>query len=136
MNDLICPFGATLAKDDFACTRAEKIIRRGGAEFACQDSAAHKRCCTLHENLKATALPAFNLEDDLLAVPHGVLSRIQFGGLLGLQRLVTGSPGEKVDDIATLVDDAATRFIAIEQVPFDQLVDDITHYTLARRRRR
>ena len=136
MNDLICPFGATLAKDDFACTRAEKIIRRGGAEFACQDNAAHTRCCTLHENLKATALPAFDLEDDLLAVPHGVLSKIQFGGLLGLQRLVTGSAGEKVDDIATLVDHAATRFNAIEHIPLDQLVDDITHYTLARRRRR
>ena len=136
MSDLICPFGATLAKDDFACKQAEKIIRRGGAEFACKDKAAHTRCSTLHENLKATALPAFDLVDDLLEVPHGVLSKIQFGGLLGLQRLVTGSPGGKVDDIATLVDHAATRFDTIKHIPLDQLVDDITRYTLARRRRR
>jgi len=136
MSDLICPFGATLAKDDFACKQAEKIIRRGGAEFACKDNAAHTRCCKLYENLKATALPAFDLEDDLLQVPHGVLSKIRFGGLLGLQRLVTGSPGETVDDIETLVDEAAARFDAIERIPLEQLVDDITHYTLARRRRR
>ena len=135
MNERICPFSATLAKADFACRQAEQIIRRGGAEFACRSVADHARCTRLFARMKAAGLPAFELEDDLLAVPHGVLARIQFGGLLGLQRLL-GSDSPKVDDIVTLVIAAATHFADIEAIPCEQLVADITGYRLSRRRKR
>ncbi|MDX1696893.1 MAG: hypothetical protein R3308_01330 [Thiohalobacterales bacterium] len=136
MNEQICPFSATLAKDVFGCSRAEQVIRRGGAEFACRDAAAHARCSRLHDCLKASALPALGLEDDLLQVPHGVLARIQFGGLLGLQRLLTGHSETVVSDIDSLVEAAQVRYTAIEAIPCDSLVDDITGYRLPRRRRR
>jgi hypothetical protein len=136
MSDLICPFSATLVKDDFACTQAEQIIRRGGAEIACRSGPLHAHCGRLFEQLKNAALPAFGLEDDLLQVPHGVLAKIQFGGLLGLQRLLADSPGNTVDDIAALVEAASAHFGDIDTIPHDRLVDDITRYQLARRRRR
>lgn len=135
MSDRICPFSATLVKNDFACCHAEQIIRRGGAEFACRSAADHTRCTRLFAHLKATGLPAFELEDDLLQVPHGVLAKIQFGGLLGLQRLLGGS-SQKVDDIAGLVDSAVTHYAQIEAIPCEQLTPDITGYTLSRRRKR
>lgn len=136
MSAAICPFSATLARDDFACKHAEQVIRRGGAEFACQSAAAHARCCRLYDCLKGAALPALGFEDDLLQVPHGVLTRVQFGGLLGLQRLITGESGAAVDDIDSLVDTASTRFDGIESIPCPRLVDDISSYQLPRRRRR
>jgi hypothetical protein len=136
MNELICPFSATLARDDFACRQAERIIRRGGAEFACRSETLHTDCSRLFAQLKNAALPAFDLEDDLLQVPHGVLAKIQFGGLLGLQRLVADSPGDRVGDIAALVEASGARFGGIDAVPHAQLVGDITGYKLARRRRR
>ena len=136
MSDLICPFSATLVKEDFACTQAEQIIRRGGAEFACRSGPLHAHCSRLFDRLKTAALPAFDLEDDLLQVPHGVLAKIQFGGLLGLQRLLEDSPGNTVDDIATLVETASKHFGDIDAIPPDRLVDDITRYQLTRRRRR
>lgn len=135
MSERICPYSATLAKADFACRQAEQVIRRGGAEFACRSDADHTRCTRLFARMKAAGLPAFELDDDLLAVPHGVLAKIQFGGLLGLQRLL-GSDSPRVDDIATLVDAAATRYADIETIPCDQLVADITGYRLSRRRKR
>ena len=135
MSDRICPFSATLAKEDFSCPLAEQIIRRGGAEFACRSDADHTRCTQLFARLKAAALPAFELEDDLLAVPHGVLAKIQFGGLLGLQRLL-GSVKPRVDDIASLVDAAATHYSDIEAIPCERLVGDIAGYKLSRRRKR
>ena len=70
MSDLICPFSATLARNDFACPHAEQIIRRGGAEFSCRAATAHSDCVHLFERLKKVALPEFDLEDDLLQVPH------------------------------------------------------------------
>ncbi|MGB5260848.1 MAG: hypothetical protein WBO34_10040 [Gammaproteobacteria bacterium] len=136
MSDLICPFSATLARDDFACRHAEKIIRRGGAEFACRSSTLHTHCSQLFAALKNAALPAFNVEDDLLQVPHGVLAKIQFGGLLGLQRLVADSPGDTVEDIAALVEASIAHFGDIDAIPHQQLTGDITGYRLARRRRR
>lgn len=136
MSELICPFSATLAKDFFACSRAEQIIRRGGAEFACRDAAAQARCNQLYASMKTVTLPALGLEDDLLQVPHGVLARIQFGGLIGLQRLLTGRTEEKVGDIDRLVEASVTHYASIEAIPCDRLVDDITGYQLPRRRRR
>ncbi len=136
MSDLICPFSATLAKDDFACRHAEQIIRRGGAEFACRSGPLHADCSRLFAQLKNAALPLFDLEDDLLQVPHGVLQKIQFGGLLGLQRLVADRPGDKVDDIASLVESASAHFGGMDAIPHDRLAGDITRYQLARRRRR
>ena len=136
MSEAICPFSATLVKDDFACKHAEQVIRRGGAEFACKSSAAHARCSQLYDCLKGAALPALGFEDDLLQVPHGVLTRVQFGGLLGLQRLITGESAAVVGDIDSLVDAARTRFDGIETIPCSRLVEDISAYQLPRRRRR
>jgi hypothetical protein len=84
MTDLICPFSATLARSDFACARATQVIRRGGAEYACQSDTAHSRCRQLFEHCKQAALPEFGVEDDLTRMPQSVLVKIQFGGLLGL----------------------------------------------------
>ncbi len=40
MTDLICPFSATLVKDDSGCRRASWIIRHGGSEIACNSAHA------------------------------------------------------------------------------------------------
>lgn len=136
MSDLICPFSATLAKNDFACNHAEQIIRRGGAEFACRSTALHAHCTRLFGKLKIAALPAFELEDDLLQVPLGVVQKIQFGGLLGLQRLIVDRPPATVGNIAALVESAMAHYGDIDSIPVAQLVDDITRHRLARRRRR
>jgi hypothetical protein len=145
MTDLICPFHATLVKDDFACPHAEQIIRRGGTEFACQAASVHANCTQLFGKLKDAALPAFDVEDDLLQVPHGVLAKVQFGGLLGLQRITLDSGVDqhrhitdagRVGDIAALVNAAITRYSGVNEIPCGDVVEDITGYKLSRRRRR
>ena len=137
MRDLICPFSATLVKDVLGCRRARKIVRRGGGEIACDAESAHSNCTRLFQAFKDVALPVFELEDDLLQVPHGVLVKIQFGGLLGLQRITNGNKTTEpsIPDIATLVDAAITQFSSLEAIPCTTLCDDITTYKLSRRRR-
>jgi len=138
MQDLICPFSSTLARDTFGCTQAERIIRRGGTEFSCRDPAAHARCLQLFGQLKAVALSAFGVEDDLTQMPHSVLVKIQFGGLLGLQRITRAHPPDasRVEDIQALVTAAVTRFEDLEAVPCEQLAGDMKAYSLSRRSRR
>ena len=81
MENRICPFSATLVKDDFGCHHASQIVRRGGAEIACASASDHQRCMALLQAFKAVALPAFEVSDDLTQMPHSVLVKIQFGGL-------------------------------------------------------
>ncbi len=71
-------------------------------------------------------------------MPQSVLVKIQFGGLLGLQRHIPGQPpaANRVDDIDALITAAAGHFAGIESIPYDLLVDDIIAWKLPRRRGR
>ena len=138
MQDLICPFSATLARETFGCNHAERIIRRGGTEFSCRNPASHARCLQLFGQLKDAALTAFDVPDDLTQMPHSVLVKIQFGGLLGLQRITQAHPPEsgRIEDIDALVSNAVKRFDTLQSIPCEHLAADMTGYTLARRSRR
>jgi hypothetical protein len=87
--------------------------------------------------MKVAALPAFGVEDDLLSMPHSVIVKIQFGGLLGLQQLLSGLPvgSPKVDNIYVLVDQALHEYGDLDAIPYQFLVEDITSYKLRRRSR-
>jgi hypothetical protein len=138
MSERICPFGATLVSEDFGCRRATRIIRRGGAEIACDDAGAHARCHRLHQRLKDIALPEFGVADDLLEIPHGVRNRVQYGGLAGLQRLLDGSAEtpSMVADIDGLVQSATERYAGVDTIPCAELLADITAWKTRRRRGR
>jgi len=131
--DRKCPFSAPLITQQFACPRAHEVVRRGGSEFDCDDDGRHARCVKLFDHLKAAALPAFGVEDDLLSMPHSVLVKIQSGGLLGIQREISGNTSDRVDDIDALVSAAMDRFGG--SFPAEAFVDDITAFKLRARRR-
>ena len=132
----ICPFGSTLVTETCECVHAEQVVRRGGAEIICQDDAAYSRCSNLFQHLKQVALPAFGVEDDLTTMPHSVLQKLQFGGLLGLQTLLTDQAADKVANVASLVDAVEAKFGRIDNLPVGELVHYITEYKLKRRRGR
>jgi len=136
MDEHKCPFSAPLITRQFGCAHAQEVIHRGGAEINCTDAAAHARCELLFQRLKAAALPAFGVEDDLLSMPHSVLVKIQYGGLLGLQRVlrVAAQVAERVEDVQALVAEASLRFG--DEIPCAPLVDDITAFKPRARRGR
>ncbi|MGD8783094.1 MAG: hypothetical protein PVG75_01595 [Thioalkalispiraceae bacterium] len=138
MPELICPFSAPLVKKDFSCQYAKEIIRRGGAEIACKKIEMHERCCTLHAKIKQPALHALDYNDDLLEVPHNMLIKIQYGGLLGLQDLHSPQSveAERIPDIASLVNQVAEKFQQFENLPYDQLNQRIIGFKTQRRSRR
>lgn len=132
----ICPFGSTLVTETCHCIHADQVVRRGGAEIICQDAAAYVRCSELFQHLKKVALPEFEVEDDLTSMPHSVLQKLQFGGLLGLQQLIMEQPADTVADIASLLDALVTKFGTLDDLPYNELVSTITEYKLKRRRGR
>jgi hypothetical protein len=84
--------------------------------------------------MKAVALPAFGVEDDLLSMPHSVLQKIQFGGLAGLLGLVEqGSPGASLDNIGKLTELAESQAGGIDAIAYEHLVESMTSFRLRRR---
>lgn len=130
-----CPYSGTLVSEQFACTQAKTVVRRGGSEVECLSASGHTRCVALFQRMKRAALPAFGVEDDLLTMPHSVLIKIQHGGLLGLQRILGEVAGEvsTVTDINGLCDSALQRYADVESIPYQTFVQDMTNYKLRRR---
>jgi hypothetical protein len=131
-----CAFSATQITGQFACAKGQQVTRRGGPDVACTSEGAHQQCARLFQRMKEVALPAFGVEDDLLSMPHSVLIKIQFGGLLGLQRLLDGSVAvaAEVKNINDLIGRALEQYGDLEAIPCTAFVEDITSYKLKRRR--
>ena len=138
MSELICPFGVPVVKNDFGCKNAKEIVRRGGAEIACELSEAHRICYALHQRVKISALQAMALEDDLSTLPHNVLVKIQYGGLLGLQALIAdvARQGDRIDDISSLISAAMEKFHSENNIPLDSINKTIMDYKTRRRRKK
>ena len=136
MEEYKCAFSNTLVANQFGCEKAEQVTRRGGPDIVCASDEAHQRCENLFQRMKQTALPAFGVEDDLLSMPHSVLMKVQFGGLLGLQRLQGDSTNESavVKNIHGLVGQAIGKHGGLDAIPCQAFVEDMTSYKLKRRR--
>lgn len=132
-----CAFSQPLISEQFGCEHAEPVVRRGGAEIACRSAEACSRCAALLQRLKRDALPAFGVEDDLLTMPHSVLVKIQFGGLLGVQRLIDAekATADSVSNINAVVMQAAQTYSGLDELPCALIVDDMTGYQTRRRGR-
>ncbi|MDH5324703.1 MAG: hypothetical protein OEZ68_20345 [Gammaproteobacteria bacterium] len=135
MTDLICPFSAPQIKKDYDCCHAEEIVRRGGSEYACQDTAAHTRCLELYGKLKQACLSAMNLEDDLLSVPHNTWVKIQYGSLLAIHNLLNSSQEKhaSIENIAALMDQLASKFSQLDELPFETIQETVMQYKTKRR---
>ena len=136
MEEHKCAFSNTLVTSQFGCEKGMQVTRRGGPDVACTAAEAHQQCEKLLQRMKQAALPAFGVEDDLLSMPHSVLVKIQFGGLLGLQRLQGNGMGGSavVKNIHGLVDQAVGKHGGLDAIPCQAFVEDMTSYKLKRRR--
>jgi len=129
-----CAFSSTLITEHFCCANASNVVRRGGSEISCCDQAASKKCQLVYGELKKIAAPAFDTNDDLLNMPHGVMVKIQHGGLLGLNHLNDNSDNS-ISDISKLISDSEIKFKVLEDIPYESTIDYITGYKVRNRRK-
>lgn len=134
MSDIKCPFTSPLISGDFACSHAHAVTRRGGADIGCDSTLAAEACGALFERLKEAALPAFGVPDDPTQMPHSVLVKLQYGGLLGLAERLDAADAERVEDVSALVVRAKQVWHTIEAIPAESWADRMTGFKLKRRR--
>jgi hypothetical protein len=121
--------------EDFGCVHGRRITRRGGPDIGCDAAEQSQRCGALFERLKTAALPAFDVVDDLTQMPHSVLVKIQYGGLLGLAEAL-GGDGARIEDVSALAGRAQDEWGRIDAIPAEQWADRMTGFKLRRRRGR
>lgn len=86
MSDHKCAFSATQMQGQFGCAQGFPVARRNGPDIACHSESGYSRCARLYDQFKVAGLMAMGLEDNPLIVPHSAWLKMQFGGLLALQR--------------------------------------------------
>ena len=136
-----CVFALTQILNDFGCEYGNLVTRRAGPDIACQSESMQQQCSCVYERLKRVGLDAFEFEDDLMQVPHGVWVKIQFGGLLGLQKQMDasqqrdGDTNNKIDNIASLIKTTQTQYENLEKFPYETVVPAMQEYKPRRRRK-
>lgn len=134
-----CPFQTPIIAADFACRLGQGVTVRNTPQVHCRSAQALERCQKVYDNLKAVALPALGMEDDLTRTPHNVYLKIQYGGLLGLQALAgvaSDQPG-KIDDIHAVVEAATRGGDQTDNLAYSELISFIeTQQTRRRHKRR
>ena len=132
-----CVFALPQITEDFACQHGELVTRRAGPDVACHSETMCQLCSEVYEQFKVVGLAAFEYEDDLTQVPHSIWSKIQYGGLLGLQNLLgLPSPPAKVENIAAVIEQALQQYQQLEQLPYQDIVPAMQEYRIKRRRAR
>ncbi|MFA7400683.1 MAG: hypothetical protein WCZ98_09395 [Sideroxydans sp.] len=98
---------------------------------ACNVDAHRARCITLYQLLRSNfsfALGVAHIDEQLT---HAQEMRLQCGGLKGLQFVVDGS--DEVVDVVRLLDAVEQRFVTLEQLPFQEVVQAAqAHYQYRR----
>ena len=136
MIDCKCSFAATLIKNDFACEKAQMVTRRAGPDVACSSETASKNCEKLFSEFKKVGLPAFDAEDDLLKTPHSVFTKVQFGGLLGLNcDLNNKNEVKQIDNIFELVSQSLEQFGSIMSIPYQNYIKSMIDFKIPRKRK-
>ncbi|MEM7401997.1 MAG: hypothetical protein AAF304_08630 [Pseudomonadota bacterium] len=132
MIDCKCSFSITLITEDFNCEKAQLVTRRAGPDIACSSEQGSKNCKQIYTDLKEVGLLAFDAEDDLLKTPASVFTKIQFAGLLGIQKEINNdeSIAKKVDNIYQIVYKALQT-----SQDYKRVVDVMMSYKIKRKNR-
>ncbi len=130
-----CVFALTQIANDFACEYGELVTRRAGPDIACKSEVKQKQCIYVYEYLKQLGLNDFGYEDDLTQVPHGVWSKIQYGGLLGLNELCEIPQQSNIDNISGVIEAVMQQFPNFEELPSLQVIASMQAYRARRRKK-
>jgi len=129
-----CVFALTQISNNFSCEYGDLVTRRAGPDIACRSQQHQQNCSCVYEQLKQVGLAEFGYEDDLTQVPHGVWSKIQFGGLLGLHGLVPQQDPEEIKNITVTVESVIALYGALEQIPYNETINSMQKFRTRRRK--
>jgi hypothetical protein len=137
LNQCPCPYEKAILSNRCACEKEKRMNIAERETVACLSTEAQERCLTLldyfFENARF-ALKQTNLEGPQ---PHAKAMKVQCGGLLGLQvALNKEEPAQAnpVENIDALVTQALEEFGTLNQLPYQKIIQFISHYQVRGKR--
>lgn len=121
-----CPFERAILRSCAACRMAERIQIAERELVTCQSAACHHRCGEFYERLRQSFAFALGKPKIAAPLPHGQEMRVQCGGLMGLQQIISGDTA--VENIDQLLDQALKQWGAADEMPFSAIVHAASAY--------
>ncbi|CAK0751846.1 conserved hypothetical protein [Gammaproteobacteria bacterium] len=130
INPTPCVFEKAILAHCVACELTEKHLLAERETINCRDAVAQQTCSELRKALRnhfAFSLRVIKSDDPL---PHGKESKIQCGGLQGLQQVL--SKTKEVTNVHQLILDALAKYYDLESLPYSEIVPTVAHFNLRR----
>lgn len=130
INPCRCVFEKSITSRRCQCSRAHRFCLADREGVSCTVDLARKRCQSLLQSLRNSAIFAMRLTRIDGALPHGKEIKIQNGGLLGLQLLLDPEYDTKtgIRDIHQLISQAIEQYSSIDAFPYDEIVKRIIRF--------
>jgi hypothetical protein len=137
MDNIFCPFARTIISTQNRCTHSTRYCVGERVSAACDSTAASADCTALAQLLRENARFALGVTATAGRLTFGKELKILYGGLAGLQELVsTGTlVSDRVSDIHALVAGALRQYGTLQDIPYQHIVKNISAYRPARRAR-
>lgn len=135
MENIFCPFARTIISTQNGCRHSTRYCVGERVSAACDASIASADCVSLAQLLRENARFALGVTDTAGRLTFGKELKILYGGLAGLQELVSQPSvvGDRVSDIRELVLGALQQYGTLEDIPYQHIVKNISAYQPARR---
>ena len=131
-NERPCTFSKAILRSCCSCRHAQKVLLAEREAIACLSATAQQRCEKLLPLLRQKAAFALKLTHTDAVLPHGKEIKVQCGSMLGLQQELAANPVEEpsVRDIYNLLDQAEAFYDSFENLPFNEMVRNISHFKM------
>lgn len=136
VNQLRCVFEKALLTRRFHCEKLQKINIAEREAVGCSDPVAQQQCDRLLGLLRKNAAFTLKLTHVNGPLPHAKEIRVQCGGILGLQQVLspaTLTPSPLIN-IFQCIQQAQAEFHDLQQLPYQQITQAIAHFEGRRRR--
>lgn len=136
MTDLPCPFEKAVLSTRCYCENSTRYYIGEREHAGCNSDTSCTNCRFLLEALRENSMFVLKIKTTATEdIPHAKQMRIQIGGLLGLQELITGHGAEDeknkiemVGNIHQLVVQAMERYGSLNELPFNEIVKSVSAY--------
>ena len=135
MENIFCPFARTLISTQNGCSHSTRYCVGERISAACDSPSASAECVALAQLLRENARFALGVTDTAGQLTFGKELKILYGGLAGLQQLVSTASvsSDRVSDIHALVVDAQHAYGTLQDIPYQHIVKSISAYQPVRR---
>jgi hypothetical protein len=131
-----CEFEKALTNNKARCACARHFWLADREGYACKSSLSSAKCHQLLVKLRENSRFLLKLPQTVGTLPHNMEIRVQAGGISGIQALFDATPGQRVEDIHALVEQAEAEYGSLERLPYNRIVQSVSRYQGRKSRKR